>query len=130
MIFFGRAAVEMQMVFYDQDLYQSYQQALPNEDGVVILAVQFQFINYATEITKNYNFLFKYTDKISQAGEAVDMDLQDLDSIRKLFADVDTKTYFSYHGSLTRPPCSNSVNWLILRNKSVMSDKQVLSSYC
>ena len=34
--------------------------------------------------------------------------------------------YFTYHGSLTRPPCTNTVTWLVFTEKVDISSKQVV----
>ncbi|MFZ3073365.1 MAG: carbonic anhydrase family protein [Thermodesulfobacteriota bacterium] len=35
------------------------------------------------------------------------------------------KGYFNYSGSLTTPPCSEGVNWLVLKNPIEMSESQI-----
>ncbi|WP_037027262.1 carbonic anhydrase [Psychromonas aquimarina] len=37
----------------------------------------------------------------------------------------DNRLYFHYTGSLTTPPCSENVNWLVMKNTMEVSDQQV-----
>ncbi len=37
----------------------------------------------------------------------------------------DNRLYFHYSGSLTTPPCSENVNWLVMKNTMEVSDQQV-----
>ena len=38
----------------------------------------------------------------------------------------ENKTYYSYGGSLTTPPCSETVQWVIFKNPIVISLEEVL----
>lgn len=36
---------------------------------------------------------------------------------------------YAYKGSLTTPPCSESVTWFIVENQVLISDSQVMTAY-
>lgn len=37
---------------------------------------------------------------------------------------VNTRAYFTYAGSLTTPPCSETVTWFVLQNRATLSESQ------
>lgn len=41
---------------------------------------------------------------------------------------IDISDYYAYSGSLTTPPCSESVTWIVFRDVLAISDKQVLNA--
>ncbi len=52
------------------------------------------------------------------------MDDVKLDLAAMLPAD---KTYYSFAGSLTTPPCSEGVNWMVLKNPVTLGAEQIKS---
>ena len=44
--------------------------------------------------------------------------------VKNLLPD-DTSHFYSYHGSLTTPPCSEGVQWVVLKNHIEVSEQQV-----
>ena len=47
----------------------------------------------------------------------------------KILHHVDLDSYFSYQGSLTTPPCSQAVNWMVFTSPLQMSH-QFVSQQC
>ena len=39
---------------------------------------------------------------------------------------LDEKQYYSYGGSLTTPPCSENVNWIVFNDPIIISVEEVL----
>jgi len=55
---------------------------------------------------------------INNVGETVEVDPQDL-------LPSDTKDYYHYVGSLTTPPCSENVQWYLLKTPQTASSEQI-----
>lgn len=45
--------------------------------------------------------------------------------MRQLLGNLNTKVFFSYSGSLTTPPCSEAVRWLVFRDALPVSQNQI-----
>lgn len=60
---------------------------------------------------------FPTTSGAEQIVEGVTVSLEQL-----LPAD---RTYYRYHGSLTTPPCSEGVNWIVMRQPVELSQRQI-----
>lgn len=41
--------------------------------------------------------------------------------------DLENKDYYSYSGSLTTPPCTENVNWIVFKEPLILSQKEVLA---
>ena len=108
----------MHLVHYEANLHSSYEDALEHEEGVVILAVQYEISN---EDNSNYGFL-DGLDSVREAGSSAEVDLQNLEG---LLEGMSKEEFFSYHGSLTRPPCTNTVTWIVMKDRISISSRQV-----
>jgi carbonic anhydrase len=60
--------------------------------------------------------------KIPQTDEKVALDNQKVDLAQLLPKDT---AYYSYIGSLTTPPCTEGVHWMVMKNRITVSRKQV-----
>ena len=108
----------MHLVHYESNLHSSYEEALNHEEGVVILAVQYEITN---EDNSKYGFL-DGLDSVREAGSSAEVDLQNVEG---LLEGMSKEEFFSYHGSLTRPPCTNTVTWIVMKDRISISSRQV-----
>ena len=108
----------MHLVHYESNLHSSYEEALKHEEGVVILAVQYEITN---EDNSNYGFL-DGLDSVREAGSSAEVDMQNVEG---LLEGMSKEEFFSYHGSLTRPPCTNTVTWIVMKDRISISSRQV-----
>ncbi|XP_053547005.1 carbonic anhydrase-related protein 10-like, partial [Bombina bombina] len=102
------AAGEVQLIHYNQELYNNISEASRNPNGLAIISF---FVN----VTDNSNpFLNRMLNRetitrISYRNEAIS--LQDL-SIEELYPE--TFGFLTYQGSMTIPPCYETVTWIII----------------
>ncbi|XP_033755962.1 receptor-type tyrosine-protein phosphatase gamma-like [Pecten maximus] len=117
----GRASpIELHVVNYDKDNYDTIADAMVKPQGLAVLGVMF-------EITERDNPV------LAPIVEALDM-IQDPDinmeveipAIRmRDFLPEDTSKYYRYNGSLTTPGCFESVIWTIFEEKQTISFRQL-----
>jgi carbonic anhydrase len=114
-----RYPLEMHIVFWNQD-YHNFEDALDYFDGLCVLSFLF-------EVTTNDNPAFDYlvTDALHHVIFA---DTTKQLSYHPRLADIiakDTEHYYTMHGSLTTPPCSEVVTWIDFQQTIPMSTKQL-----
>ncbi|XP_014612121.1 PREDICTED: carbonic anhydrase 13-like [Polistes canadensis] len=102
-----RYAMELQFVHVKSDLFSPFQAAILNaKDGVVIVSSFFNIIPvdnpYLDYIVTNLRY-------IKQPGSKVYIPPFPLSWLHN----TEGNHYYAYHGSLTQPPCSEIVTWLI-----------------
>ena len=111
----------MQMVFVNT-IYNSFQSALPFENGVVI----YSFLYHISEaINDHYYLLSKVSRAVRRAGNKIHLMADSIPTLAQLISGANTNSYFSYHGSLSRPPCYNSITWIVNRATIPISSSQV-----
>ncbi len=82
------------------------------------LAVVGVFMNKGAEnpfINSLWKYLPKTKDKVNEAKDLVNI----LNALPK------KKSYYSYSGSLTTPPCSEGVKWMVLETPMEVSESQI-----
>lgn len=113
-----RFPMEMHIVHRKRD-YGSYAEALNHEDGVAVVAVFFQL---QEEENEKLNPIVKHLPAVKWPGTEVK--LNDSFTLASLIpGNVDL--YYVYKGSLTTPPCSEVVTWLIFPTTVPISFKQI-----
>uniref|UniRef100_A0A8C1TW02 protein-tyrosine-phosphatase n=1 Tax=Cyprinus carpio TaxID=7962 RepID=A0A8C1TW02_CYPCA len=99
--------LEMQIYCYDADVFSGLDEALSAGGKITALAVLFK-----VSMAALYSIL----------GPVSPFTLQGL-------LPNSTEKYFIYNGSLTTPPCSETVEWIIFKNTVTISDVQ-LEMFC
>lgn len=116
----SRYPLEMH-IFHFNTKYKNFETAIQFEDGVVAAA-------FLYKISQNGNPGLKFLEgemKFAKAGHRSRLKSENLASVEDLFAGVDLESFYSYHGSLTRPPCYNTVTWIVFDNPIGISHQQV-----
>lgn len=108
---------ELHIVHYNVDLFKNIGEAVKSEYGLAVLGM---FV----KIGKEHAGLKKMTDlldKVKFEGEKVDLP-NGLDISTLLPSDI--TRYWTYGGSLTTPPCFESVTWIVFKNPIEISEQQ------
>ncbi|XP_014886053.1 receptor-type tyrosine-protein phosphatase zeta isoform X1 [Poecilia latipinna] len=114
--------LEMQIYCYNPNEFQSLDDAMENGGRVAALAVLFEV---SLEDNGNFSPIVEAVSGVSRYGKRGSVDAFTLSS---LLPNV-TNKYYIYNGSLTAPPCSESVEWIVFKHTAAISEAQ-LEVFC
>ncbi|XP_026106764.1 carbonic anhydrase 14 [Carassius auratus] len=112
-------AAELHIVHYNTEIYANMSEAKNQENGLAVLAI---LIEAGEEINQGYCSILNYLGHIRYAGQKVAIPAFDI----KLLLPDNLSQYFRYNGSLTTPPCHQSVLWTIFRERVKISHSQLI----
>lgn len=93
------------------------------KNGVLVLGALFQVSKEA--IGRNANF-YAITSSLARVVNAsTTIYLKDRFSVNSLLPKDVTTSFYTYSGSLTTPPCSEKVIWIVARNFIIIDSQQV-----
>ncbi|XP_062512629.1 carbonic anhydrase 1-like [Corticium candelabrum] len=105
---------EMHFVHYNSDKYSSVSRAANESDGLAVVGV---FITVGQE---NLEISKLKVNSLAYKGNSTSVAAINLNQLLP-----DSHDYFTYRGSLTTPPCYESVTWLVLKDTISMSSAQM-----
>ncbi|XP_037048656.1 carbonic anhydrase 2-like [Bradysia coprophila] len=110
--------LELHIVFYKQE-YGSVDASLNFVDGLTVLACIF-------ELSDNPNPKYEpFVDVLAQVIEPGQIAVFPTAPTLSALLPRDLSQYFTYHGSLTTPPCSEAVTWIDFRETIKISSGQL-----
>uniref|UniRef100_A0A4W3J4N9 protein-tyrosine-phosphatase n=1 Tax=Callorhinchus milii TaxID=7868 RepID=A0A4W3J4N9_CALMI len=114
--------LEMQIFCYEAERFNSFADAVEGEGTLKALAVLFEI---SPEDNVDYDSVLSGVDSVSRYGKSAAL---------KPFVPLNllpnsTDKYYRYNGSLTTPPCSEIVEWIVFRDTVPISDGQ-LELFC
>ena len=112
--------MEIQLFLFNKNNYNGFQDALLHNDGVIGLSF---LVTENIEENSNWKSIFDKLDTIKRAGTVEKIEPI---GIQELLPELkNLKKYWMYQGSLTTPPCSNTVKWIISQDFVKMQKSQV-----
>ncbi|XP_054842263.1 carbonic anhydrase 9 [Eublepharis macularius] len=112
-----RYAGEIHVVHYSTR-FRSIREAAREPGGLAVLAA---FLQVGSEENEAYQHIFEDLDDIHEEGE--ETLIAGFDIAQLLPANL--SSYFHYNGSLTTPPCYQTVNWTVFNQTVLLSQEQI-----
>uniref|UniRef100_A0A3P8UPQ3 carbonic anhydrase n=1 Tax=Cynoglossus semilaevis TaxID=244447 RepID=A0A3P8UPQ3_CYNSE len=110
------ADAELHVVHYNSELYPNMSAAVTQPDGLAVLGILIVVKQQLhKDVNKQTNKLFCFSDQKTLIPA---FDVQSL-------LPKDLRRYYRYNGSLTTPPCHQSVTWTLFRERVQISKAQV-----
>ncbi|XP_068425628.1 carbonic anhydrase 14 isoform X4 [Clinocottus analis] len=113
------ADAELHVVHYNSELYPNMSTAMTQSDGLAVLGI---LIVTGEETNPAFNNILNYLSRIRHADQKVFIPAFDIQSLLP----KDLGRYYRYNGSLTTPPCYQSVMWTLFNERVQISKAQLL----
>uniref|UniRef100_A0A8C6U388 protein-tyrosine-phosphatase n=1 Tax=Neogobius melanostomus TaxID=47308 RepID=A0A8C6U388_9GOBI len=116
--------LEMQIYGYDADTFENIDEAINSEGRIAALAVLFEVCTSLDE-NENLTSVVNAVNAVTRFGKTEPIEPF---ALRTLLPN-NTDKYYIYNGSLTAPPCSETVEWVIFKHTVPISETQ-LELFC
>ncbi|XP_035245000.1 carbonic anhydrase 6 [Anguilla anguilla] len=113
-----RYMAEMHVVHYNSDKYSSFTEARDKPDGLAVLAFIYEDGHF--ENTYYSDFIANLA-KVKYAGQSMTITSVD---VRSMLPE-NLSHFFRYQGSLTTPPCYESILWTVFDTPITLSHNQI-----
>ncbi|XP_055586530.1 carbonic anhydrase 2-like [Uranotaenia lowii] len=117
---YRRFPLEVHLVFYN-GLYESFDAAKEQVDGLSVMGL---FYTIDDEYEEQPNQWTRFLREVIEPGSEYNVSYIDSFSVYDVIGDIDW-TYFSYEGSLTTPPCLETVTWIVAARPLPIKSKEL-----
>ncbi|XP_043978335.1 carbonic anhydrase 6 [Gambusia affinis] len=114
----SRYMAELHVVHYNSDKYKSFSEAKDKSDGLAVLAFVYDYGHFENTY---YSDFISNLEKIKYAGQS--MNISSID-VRSMLPE-NLSHFFRYEGSLTTPPCFESIIWTVFDTPITLSHNQI-----
>ncbi|CAI9618266.1 unnamed protein product [Staurois parvus] len=108
---------EIHVVHYSSN-FQGLEEAVTQPGGLAVLAA---FIEEGPDENEDYEHLLTHLENVKEAGQSTEIPGFDIRGLLPHQLD----RYYRYNGSLTTPPCYQTVNWTIFNQTVLLSENQL-----
>ncbi|KAJ8391954.1 hypothetical protein AAFF_G00084250 [Aldrovandia affinis] len=113
-----RYMAELHVVHYNSDKYRSFTEARDKPDGLAVLAFFYEDGHFENTY---YSDFISNLAKVQYAGQS--MNITSLNVLSMLPENL--SHFFRYQGSLTTPPCYESILWTVFDTPITLSHNQI-----
>lgn len=113
-----RSSAELHVVLYNSDKYRNVSEAMRRPNGLAVLAILLEVGKFKNPAYEN---ILSHLESIKFAGQEVEIPAFAVRGLLPKRLDQ----YFTYRGSLTTPPCYQSVRWIVFHQRVLLSLSQL-----
>lgn len=111
---------ELHLVHWNVDRFQSFGEAAGSRNGLAVLGF---FVQVACKhANPGFKTITDFLPQVLNVGEKKDLNTSF--NLASIIAG-NTKDFWTYSGSLTTPPCSESVTWFVFKEPIYATEKQM-----